>query len=192
MATPQQVPKKKLHDKLFRDIFSEADYCLDIFRLVLRSSEFELLDWATLRTEATVTVGKDWKDRLTDLTFSVKIKRTKNEARIIFLLEHKSYQDPNLLIQVLEYQTEHYRKFGNAPVIPVLFYHGKNKRWNSPLNFQDSLKGLTPSIKKAFGQHIIDFNCKLLNLHDINFSRGKAKSLSISPVLFIMANIWQN
>ena len=68
-----------------------------------------------------------------DVVFSVQLKRAKQAVKIVLLLEHKSYEDPNLLKQLLHYQACIYERWP-YPIIPVLLYHGKPRRWNSSRN----------------------------------------------------------
>ncbi len=194
-AQRKKKKKKKSnhHDALFKDIFSNKKYCLDIFRLVLTPTEFRLFKWKTLKSEATLFLDEKWKERRADLIFSVKLASGKS-VRIVFLLEHKSGQDPSLLKQLLEYQTHIYaKKRGTAPIdeaiIPIVVYHGQEKRWKGPLRFQDSIKGLSQGLRQHFGKNILDFSCRLLNLQDV--PSWKKKPLTTSPILFIMASIWR-
>ena len=111
-------------------------------------------------------------------------------VRLFFLLEHKSHQDSQVLQQILRYQTLVYNRW-NYPVIPILVYHGRQKHWRGPLNFQDSLDGLTPVLRQKFGKNILNFRCKLLNIHDINLYRGVGRNLLSRPILLIMSSIWK-
>ncbi len=108
----------------------------------------------------------------------------KKRVRLFFLLEHKSHQDSQVLQQILRYQTLVYNRW-NYPVIPILVYHGRQKHWRGPLNFQDSLDGLTPVLRQKFGKNILNFRCKLLNIHDIKLYRGVGRNLLSRPILLI-------
>ena len=59
------------------------------------------------------------------------------------------------------------------------------------MRFKDLLQGLTPCLEREFGKNILDFECKLLNIHDINLYDEKIKDLPTRPILFIMASIWR-
>ena len=179
-----------IHDAFFKEIYSQKRYCLDIFRLIFTPKQFALFDWDTLKSEATVSVDNQWREKRADLVFSVKLKRIKKPVRIIFLLEHKSYQYPILLKQLLAYQVAQYIK-EDCPIIPILIYHGREKTWQAPLSFQKSLVGLTPEIEREFGQNIFNFTCKLLNIQNIDVQRGKARTLTSRPILYIMRHVWQ-
>ena len=110
------------------------------------------------------------------LYFSVAIKRIEKPVRIVFLIEHKSRQDANLLKQLLRYQVDRYSK-SNHPIIPILVYHGREKRWRGPLSFHQSLEGLTPTVKKEFGENILSFKCRLLNINEIDIEEKETKDL---------------
>ncbi len=184
-----KISKRFIHDIFFKEIYADKRYSLDIFKLVLTKTEYSLFDWKTLKSELTSFVDTEQREKRMDLTFSVKLKRGKQTARILFLLEHKSYRNDDLLVQMLEYQTGIYRRT-RTPVIPILVYHGKEKKWRGVLNFQDSLKGLTPTVRRKFQKNILNFTCKLLNIRELNI-RGSAKKLVTAPVLLILQQIWK-
>ena len=128
-----------------------------------------------------------------DLCFSVQLKKSKKRTQILFLLEHKSYQSPGILHQMLDYQTGiycHQHREKNYPVIPIIVYHGKEKKWRGPLNFQDTLTGLTPPLKRKFRKNILDFTCRMLNIQQLDIPE-KVKHLSSRPVLFILQQVWR-
>ena len=183
-------PTLQTHSSFFIEVFSKKEYGLDIFRYAFEDSQFELFDWKTLKSEMNIFIDEQGNEKRVDLLFSVQLKDSKERVRIFFLLEHKSHQDPNLLKQVLRYQTCIYNQF-NYPVIPILVYHGKEKDCKVPLRFKDLLQGLTPCLDREFGKNILDFECKLLNIHDINLYDEKIKDLPTRPILFIMASIWR-
>ena len=178
-----------LHDAVFKDVYSNPRYGLDIFRLAFTPSEFDLFNWRTLRSEMTTFVTRDLKERRTDLVFSVKLKGRRAEARILFLLEHKSRDDAGVLMQMLEYQCEMYRKWERkCPVIPILVAHGRG-RWRRTVRFQDSLKGFPDALRRKFGRNVLDFTCKMLDLSDV--PESKTSRLTSYPILFTLRSVWK-
>ena len=145
-----------LHNHLFCEVYGEAKYALDLFRLILTPWEFDLFDWSTLRSQATVFLKETFKERRADLIFSVQMKNSNVIANIIFLFEHKSYNDPLFFLQLLEYQLDIYiqsqRKQMPCIVIPVLVYAGKAS-WRYPLSFHEYLRLSHPDLKRAFGEN---------------------------------------
>ena len=178
---------KIIHDIFFKELYSDTRYCLDIFKLVLTPSEFALFDWRSLKSEISSFIDSEQREKRMDLIFSVNLKRSKKAVRILLLFEHKSYQDSGLLLQVLKYQTGIYRHL-SGPVIPILVYHGKEKKWRGSLNFQDSLEGMT--IRRKFKKNILDFTCRLLNIQELNL-KGGAKGLASNPALLILQQVWR-
>ena len=178
------MKKKSFHDILFKAIYSQKKYSLDIFRLILSKKEYELFNWETLKSQATVLLD-DLKVRQADLIFDVELK-TRESMQIIFLLEHKSGPSRNVLQQLLQYQTRLYA-FQKNPIIPILVYHG-NSIWRKPLNFQDSLKGIKGAVKDNFGEGILNFKCRFLDIRDVEGWDGK--ELTTLPIFFIMEKIW--
>lgn len=169
----------------------KSSFNIDVFRLAFTPSEFNLFNWDTLKIETTTYINKEQREKRTDVVFSVQLKRSKQAVKIILLLEHKSYEYPNLLKQLLHYQACIYERQPH-PVIPVLLYHGKPRRWKSPLSFHESLKGLTPLVQKHFGENILDFKVRMLNLRDLKIvSKIERSKLTSSPILYILATIWE-
>ena len=93
-----------------------------------------------------------------DTLYEGRLKR--GDTALIYLhLEHKSYVDRNLPLQLLRYQSriwESYRKGdipggedrsseGLPPVVPMVFYQGK-QRWNGPLSVAGMLSEGTPEV----------------------------------------------
>ncbi len=190
---PKQGKKSKafLHDIFFKEIYTKPKHCLDLFRLVFTPQEMALFDWNTLKSEVTTFIDQDSKEKRTDLLLSAKLKKASNETvGMLFLVEHKSSQAPNIHQQLLEYQTSIYKKT-KLPIIPIVIYHGRQKQWNKPLAFQDSLTGFEGSLKQAFGKNVLNFSYRLLNISKLNVRDKKIEDLLSRPVLFILQNIWK-
>ena len=176
-----------LHDAFFKEIYSNRRYSLDIFRLTLSEKEFDLFDWKTLKSEATVFMDKRLKEKRMDLVFSTNLKKTRTSVKIVFLLEHKSGLAPDVLQQLLHYQTCLY-DWEKNPVIPILIYHGQRKAWRGHVNFQDTLKGMKGVVKKYFKDNVLNFKCRFLNIQDMG--NWKKRNLTTLPIFFIMSRIW--
>ena len=178
-----------VHNNFFKEFFSTKRYGAEFLRLVLRPAQFNLFNWDTLRSEMETFFTSEGSEKRTDLIFSVKFKggRKGQKAKIIFLIEHKSYKDKNLLFQLLEYQAVIYKK-EPVPIIPVVFYHGKTKTFKQSLNFHDALEGFLPSIRKKFAKHILNFEPILLNVHDLDVKK-QSKTQPLAPIIFVLQRI---
>ncbi len=186
--SPSKDTKVFLHDILFKETFSKPMYAVDIFRLVFNEQEFKLFNWKTLKSELNTFIDKEHREKRTDLQFSVQLKSSQKPVKLLFLLEHKSRQDSKMLTQMLHYQLGMYSRF-NYPVIPILVYQGKAKKWNGPLEFHNSLDNFTSHLRQRFGKNVLNFTCRLLNIQALDFQK-RASNLTSRPVLFILKHIW--
>ena len=127
--------KTNIHDNFFKkEIESNRDFSLCIFRKVFDPPTFRLFDWKTLKSEATAYIDHKSRPKMADFVFSVNLKGSGKKTDIVLLLEHKTGKGGDLLQQLLEYQTAIYSTRKN-PIIPILVYQGPEKKWQSPLNF---------------------------------------------------------
>ena len=188
-AVPENEKTQNLHDLLFKEVFFTEKYCVDIFRLALNKKEFQLFDWKTLKLEVSTFVDKKWREKRMDLIISVRLKQFPHQpAHIIFLLEHKSQYSPDIMKQLIHYQTGIYDKTLN-PVIAVVLYAGRVKKWKGPLSFHDYLK-FHSQLKPFFKENVLNFKIRLLNLRELDEERFSDRELTVRPIFYIMANIW--
>ena len=187
MATFKKI-KSFIHDFFFREVFSHIKYALDIFRLILTKEEFKLFDWDTLTCELTSFFDEEGREKCTDLPFSVYLKNSTKRVKLLFLLEHKSWQDPKAMQQMLSYQTGMYER-ANDPVIPVFVYQGKDKEWKGPVDFHGFLNW-TPELKRKFGKNVLNFTPRWLNIQALDMEK-EAKGLTSRPILYTLKHIWK-
>ena len=103
---------------------------------------------------------------MADLVFACRTKKKGKRVLISFLLEHKSYVEAVPHVQLLQYLVNAYkrqleqdkRRKKLTPVIPLVFYHGK-QQWQVA-RFQDSFH--LPNAE--FGRYIPHFHYDLLDL----------------------------
>ena len=186
----QRTKKSKkhfLHDHFFREVYSQPKYCVDILSLVLSKQEMSLFDWNTLKTEATTFIDQSARERRMDLLVSALLKDSKKPAKILFLMEHKSQKDPELLRQFLMYQAVIYQQ-KKDPVLPV-FINQSQKTWKGPLDFHGFLDNFTGELKQSFKENVLNFRPRVLNIQALDMN--DAKSLTTRPILYILKHIWR-
>ena len=215
--TSRKIMNRKTHDSLFRGTYQDKFYVLDLFQIILTKKEYNLFDWNTLQTELTTYFNKNWKEESSDLVFSVSLKKEEcadkknkgsqrnqkkqtrkeakvkgyNRVRFIFLFEHKSYRDPNVIFQLLQYQYHIYMKKERIPVIPIIFYHGKEE-WNISCEFKEFLlfdghkfyRDQCHSLLKG----MLNFKCRFLNLRTTNIEY-LPKTMTTRSILFFLKYI---
>ena len=113
----------------------------------------------TLKYSETDFVLPDLKEVFSDIVFSVSRKNNK-EAYISIILEHKSQPDDFTAVQVLLYVAYGYYKQYRSkrslnPILPFVFYHGKQKWIFKPIEelfdeLPEELKPYIPKFKALF------------------------------------------
>jgi predicted transposase/invertase (TIGR01784 family) len=118
-----------------------------------------------------LAVTNDGEESRTDLLYKIPLK-SGTSVYIYLLFEHKSYYDPKIFTQLLEYLSKIYswqmeNQENLTVVIPFVFYHGE-KGWDLGENFLDNFP--VKSIPEEFLKFIPNFAIQLLELK----SMGKA------------------
>ncbi|MGB3995939.1 MAG: Rpn family recombination-promoting nuclease/putative transposase, partial [Acetomicrobium sp.] len=119
-----------------------------------------------------------------DIAVECKISDTKGQ--LYFVFEHKSYPDPGVLLQILNYMIvtwDEQRKKNKplTPVIPVVIYHGSSS-WNVTTHFQGQFDSLNESIKP----YVPEFNYVLVDLTQIPNKEIEQKA---KDTPFLMASL---
>ncbi len=140
------------HDKFVKETFSHPKRAAAFFEKFLPEEVRSELDFSTLQVANESYIQSDLSQYLSDIVFHVN---TIGEEPIdlALLFEHKSNPDKYTLIQVGHYLFSHWIKCRerNAPVrpiIPVIYYQGKEK-WHVP-----QLGKLFPGLPSTLGEYI--------------------------------------
>lgn len=148
------------------------------------------LDYATLKVVDTEKTGRKYKKFYLDLSVECTLSGSESEIYIVF--EHKSYPDKLTLIQILNYcavvwETNIRNREPLRPIIPVVFYHGKQK-FNLPTDFSDYF-----DVDDIIREYLVDFSIVLFdtNRHtdDIVKSSG---DLYLAASLLAMKHIFKD
>ena len=153
------------HDPFIRGFLSNKQEATDFFIGSLPEKITSLLQLEKLELTKESFIGKEHEESRTDLLFKVPLK-SGSSAYIYLLFEHKSYYDPKIFTQLLDYlskiyswQTENQEEF--TIVIPFVFYHGE-KDWNLGNELQDSFP--LEAIPKELHRFIPNFPIQLFEL----------------------------
>ena len=159
------------HDLFVKGFLSNLSEAIDFFDGSLPKSITNLLDLEKLELTKETFIGKDHDESRMDLLYKVPLK-TGSSVYIYLLFEHKSYYDPKIFAQLLEYLSKIYSwQIQNQEnlriVIPFVFYHG-DRGWDLGENFLDIFP--VNSIPEDFLKFLPNFAIQLLELK----SKGKA------------------
>ena len=174
---------KDPHDRLFKRVMSDEANVRQFIKEFLPkelSSQIDLKEMKLIPTEKI----KGYNKYYMDIAVECYISNTKGQ--LYFVFEHKSYPDPGVLLQILNYMivTWDEQKKKNkplTPVIPVVIYHGFSS-WNITTHFQGQFDSLNESIKP----YIPEFNYVLVDLTQIPNDEIEQKAKS-TP--FLMASL---
>jgi predicted transposase/invertase (TIGR01784 family) len=153
------------HDPFIRGFLSNKQEATDFFIGSLPEKIITLLQLEKLELSKESFIGKELDESRTDLLYKVPLK-SGSSAYIYLLFEHKSYYDPKIFTQLLEYlskiyswQTENQEEL--TIVVPFIFYHGE-KGWDLGNEFQDSFS--MEAIPKDLLRFIPNFPIQLFEL----------------------------
>ncbi len=165
---PYFCPMKKSlynpHDKFFKAMMAEKDIAIDFLKQFLPSEVSALIDYDSLELKKDSFLDDKLREIFADSVIQCRMKYDKESVFYLsVLIEHKSYPDKNVALQLLQYLVNAYQsqmKNEQAlhPIVPLLFYHGK-QTWA-----YRSLSGLFPDLKPRLRRYIPDFETVFVDL----------------------------
>ncbi|MBF0498152.1 MAG: Rpn family recombination-promoting nuclease/putative transposase [Deltaproteobacteria bacterium] len=168
-----------LHDRFFKEVFSGRDVAQDFLRHYLPMPVLDLLDLSTLEAMKDSFVDEQLRAHFSDLVYRISMKLPQ-PAYVCLLLEHKSYPDRQVPVQLLRYMAQIWgHVFDQQPgikylpvIIPLVFYHGA-ARWSESHNL-GSLFDINPTL----APHFPDYRYLLFDLSTMTDEeiRGAAKT----------------
>ena len=135
----EKKPAENIHDKFFRETFGEPKMAAEFLRHYLPPDFADALDLDHLEVLKDSFIDEEFKEHFSDLLCRVRLK-TGNAVFIYILIEHKSWPERMVALQLLRYMLKIWEPMARErgvilPVIfPLVFYHGK-RRWNVAHNF---------------------------------------------------------
>lgn len=126
------------HDTFVRGLLADKQLAIDYFKSALPAHIADKLDFGTLSPLQGTYVSKELQTTIADVVYTCQRKDRRGSVHISLLLEHKSAPDIYTPVQIGGYlfsgyqlQIQQRRKKRSkqplSPIIPVLFYHGKQK-----------------------------------------------------------------
>jgi predicted transposase YdaD len=134
------------HDALFRAMVDDVGRAAVLIRDYLPAPIAALLADKPPKLEDGSFVDEELRNSQSDRLFSVAT-RSGRPAFLYALLEHKSTPDPQTPLQLLGYMVRIWRRYGGTdasrlrnlpPIIPLVFYHGK-QAWEVPTSIFECL-----------------------------------------------------
>lgn len=153
------------HDKFVRAILADKRVAMDYFKSYLPYFISSQIDFSSLAQVPDTYLSKQLQKTMSDIVYSCK-KINGEDVKISLLLEHKSQPEKFTPVQIggyifsgLQKQIENKEKL--SIIIPILFYHGKQK-WK-----YQTLAGLFGNLEPEWRQFLPDFDYVYNNLREI-------------------------
>lgn len=166
---------KNIHDKLFKNVFENVDNTRAFLRKVLPETLIKVIDFSKIAIDPTNYVSQKFKEGFSDIivkTLMINQEGKELETDIYILIEHKSYKDEEIFIQLLLYMYLMWQNDlaeGNPlrVIIPLVFYHGKDE-WDIPKSFIDQF-----AVRDEIKEFLLDFSYVLFDTKNWNFREEK-------------------
>jgi predicted transposase/invertase (TIGR01784 family) len=170
--TPIPIVLNNPNDKFFKGALSLLIVAKPMIEECLSPDLLEILDLDSLEIDPNSYINDELKENFSDVVWSCKLKGSNERRQIAFLFEHKSYKPPYPHFQLNDYQRGSWKMQMAAgqkpvPIIPIVFYHGKDEWINEPF---DSYFGV---IEPATLRFLPCFDYILINLQDYTDERIK-------------------
>jgi len=148
------------HDTFFKQIFSDPKRVKLLIDIFAKDIGQDIHSITPVNTEKFSSKSQKF---MLDLLFSCKVED--QDAYIRIVLEHKSYLDKELPIQLLYYNAAIWEeaikeKEYYPPIINIVFYHGKGE-WNIPTS-------LPVSEDQNLEKYVSKLNYILINLNKVS------------------------
>ena len=169
------------HDKVIKNILGRHETAVSFLQCFLPEKITRHLELESLCFEQTSHIPDHMQEYFSDILMRMPLRDREQEAEIYVLLEHKSFLDEMVPLQLLRYMVETWsaysekrkKPFFKLPLLlPIVITHGEY-RWR----FKTKLSSIVDVPDDVFRAYLPDFD---YNLFDVNVEdvRGYA---SIQP-----------
>lgn len=151
------------HDRFFRETLAHPGAIRDFLQYYLPADVVALIEPGSAELMKDSFIDDDLRQHFADMLYKVTL-RDKRNAYVYIMYEHKSYPDPNALLQVMRYMVRiweyHLRRWRKLwPILPVVVYHGAT-RWG----VEEQLRELFDDIPEAMQPYTPNFRYALIDL----------------------------
>ena len=133
------------HDKLFKATFSDQEVAQDFLNHFLPHETLAIIDVPSVTPQKDSFIQRDLKEFYSDMLYRASFAG--REGYVYILIEHKSYQDSQVVFQLLQYMLSIWQKEMTQTkesflpvVLPIVFYTGK-QQWENRRTIFDWLGG---------------------------------------------------
>ncbi len=172
------------HDKFFKEVFLRKEEVQNFIQNFLPEEIVKNIKFDTLKVDKDSYIDEELKENFADIVYTCLYGTT--EIKITLLFEHKSYQDDDINLQLLQYMINIWRndrsekkkkkkvkKYKLIPILPIVIYHGR-KEWKYK-QFHEYFKDIPTELIRF----IPNFDYLIQDLHKISHEEIVEKYQSI-------------
>ena len=174
------------HDLIFKQTESHLENAKDYLRGTCPPELIKNLNLEKLKLEESSYTTEELSEYFSDLVYTC-VYRGKTKIKITLLFEHKSFKPDYPMFKILQYminiwETQLKGKQALTPIIPILFYHGKEK-WE-PRKLNEYFTGIDEYLKTFIpGFDIIFTNITKVSDEQV---RNKLFDREANKILFLL------
>jgi len=151
------------HDKFAKEMLSQKSFAIIFLTEYLPKEIIDCLDLGSLTYSPNSFINESLEERFSDIIFKVQMKAHHGDCFVSILIENKANPSKYVSIQVLEYLSSAYGAQVKAkeqihPVIPILYYQGKEK-WKV-----ESMADLLKTYPKALMEYVPNYKSVFVGL----------------------------
>ncbi|MCX6584189.1 MAG: Rpn family recombination-promoting nuclease/putative transposase [Candidatus Aminicenantes bacterium] len=168
----------RIRDKFCKVVLGDTRNTKPVLHLLLPEPIKRSMDWSQITMDPTNYVSKRYREGYSDIVAKTKMKNDQGvlDLDIYFLFEHKSTNEKDTPIQILNYKHLVWAKdiSEGKPmrvIIPIVFYYGQEK-WTIPLQFIDHFK-----VANDVKPYLLDFQYILFDATKWDFREEKHREL---------------
>ena len=192
MKKVERIPN--IHNNVFIKTFLDPENVRGLLQIALPEQIRNIINFSEIKIDPTSYISDEIKGYFSDVVVKTRVKtyeQKESKADIYILVEHKSTAENTVLIQVLKYmylewQNDIDKKKHLRVIIPMIFYHGKEK-WKVPRSFVEQFK-VNDSIK----EFLLNYKYVLFDTKDWDFmdeaNQGLKKNVFLLTALVLMKN----
>lgn len=185
------IKENNIHDKSYKDLFSNKDVFIKLIRNYVSDTWGNELEPQNLSLIDKSFILQDYEKIESDIVYKASIE----DEEVIFyvLLEFQSSVDYSMPIRLFLYMSSIWREivkntdknefkrkdFKLPAIVPIVLYNGKDK-WTTPKTFKEKINKAS-----IFGNNIVDFEYILLDVNRYNRKELLQKG-DISSAIFLL------
>ena len=180
-----------VHNDAFQYTFQNKNKLKSLLQLIFKEKA-RILNLSDIKIEPTVHISKHLKVKIMDLMILVPLLNSQKIVRLLFILEHKAFQNAKELFKQLLYYISLLYDVYECAIVPIVFYQGEDKNWRIPYSLHEHLRWMEcfpEDLEGVFGENVPNFKYILYNLQRYDILK-EVKDVTIRNDLWTFQQIW--